>query len=230
MNKKLLKLFVETYTKGVIDFEGIKILLDYVEEDEKPVKLRIDNPEMISYTEHAILNRYFDEAADFAKLTSNSVGERGHVFAFANTILKQTETIDVENQFVSTYLSSQITSGAKKVKTLDISLSKKLKIDYTIDVDVIDWDIETHGEQINLNVDLVVLSVYDNFNHKQVDVEVLRIVFDTIYEDGTMHDLNEELCREMSRPIATTKTFYDWNDSYYVINTRFLTTSGKIIF
>lgn len=215
MNSKLLDIYVNKFTKGQIDFRGIKLKITYDDSNRYPITVEIQNPDDLPYTKSTIENAFQRSFEYFWKLTGLD----------SPPTSKYVEFINLKDKNIPRSFINKISKASKKIKTHNIIVKNLL--DCTIDVEVIGFKVNAFDDEIELGVNLILRKIYDNIKNKELELESIKDIFDIIYEEYSIPEFNFELCEPMAYAIYTEPTFFDNNYSMINIDIRLYSPTGK---
>ena len=226
MNEKLIKLYVEKFIKGEIDFEGIKLKISLSHPDDRwnyLMTLELENPLNKPYTMSAIEGAYIRSFNDFVKILGDRPGK--------HKPLSYCYFLNVEDIHIPKEFDDKIKSAGQTIKTYNI---KGRNIgNFTMDLKFIRYEIDVNDNAIDCDVKFIVERLFDNEIKREIDTvylsKIFGKIFDKVYEFSNIPDLNYDLCSPISSVIYNESTFIDQNDGFMRFNCDFYTKAGTRI-
>lgn len=225
MNPVFLKLYIQKYTKGVIENSGLKISLSYVDGDDKPIKLRIINPKDISYSKFAIEGIYYKSFKSFYEL----LGSKFNPFDIFNQLIRYTEFFDVKELYISKNTIKKISDVSKTIKKFRFEDNENSKT-YEIDVTVDDVKIKMYRGELHIDVKFIVNNLFIITDKKEIrDIDEFRLMLDRIYERYSIPDFFYDICSPISSVLTSIEPLFDNIDGTTYVDCSFKTDDGTVL-
>lgn len=222
MNERILKLYIEKFIKGEIDFEGIKLKISLSPPDDRwnyLMTLELENPLNKPYSIFSIENAYIRTFNSFIRFLGDNPRKYNP--------LRYCYFLNVEDIHIPKEFDNKIKAAGQTIKTYNI---KGRNIgNYTMDLKFIRHEIDVISEEINCDVKFIVERLFDNEIKREIDTVYLSKIFDKVYEFSNIPELNSDLCYPISSVIYDAPTLFDQYDSFMTFNTDFYTKAGTRI-
>ena len=228
INLKYLNFFIEKFTRGVLNFNGIDILLTFVDGDDPPVKLSIDNPNDLSYSKFAIEGFYYESFKEFYQsLSIDLLGNNNHL------LWKQLDSLteyNLKEEYISRDLYTKLMLMAKKVKVMGFGL-KSRNIGFSIHVDVTFVKLNSFYEENIIELKIVVLDIYDDFKDEKITniKSGMKLILDMVHDGPGIPDWLESYFTPMLVAVFNEKTLVDENDGYVNCTAKFFSPHGDFL-
>ena len=227
INLKYLKFFIEKFSRGVLNFNGIDILLTFVEGDDLPVKLSIDNPNDLSYSKFAIEGFYYESFKEFYQSLGIIDNINNHI------LWKQLNSLteyNIKEKYISRDLYTKLMLMAKKVKVMGFGLKSK-NIGFSIHVDVTFVKLNSFYEENNIELKIVVLDIYDDFKDEKItDIKSgMDLILDMVHDGPGIPDWLESYFTPMLVAVFNEVTLVDENDGYVTCAAKFFSPHGDFL-
>ena len=208
MDIRLVKLYVEKFIKGKLNFHDIT-LIPTIEEKGGRVTIiwEMENPNNISYTRYAVKNFIEASLEEFFNVTGYEVdsplgGRRG---------LIRNRYVILDNSIDDVYISSEMEI------TLEDKLRKEVMIgfgNYRIKTKGFDYDVSSYHEELTLDVSMMILEMFNKKLNKVLDEEEIKEFLGNVFQNGDESDLYDILTWHISNILYLSPTIFDQDEMY----------------
>ena len=221
MNRQLLKLYVEKFTKSEIDFHGIKLKLslDSDENANLPLILKMENPLNKPYTRFAIEGEFINSFYSFVRLLGEEPRQH-HPLLYCHFL-------NVKNIHITEDFFFRIKKAGQSIDTFNIT-GKDIG-DYTMDLKYRNFDIDVNDDGIEVDVKFTVERLFNSKTNKELETIYLDKIFKNVWEYYNIPELNSEVCSPIASVIYSEPTFFDRYEAYIQFNCDYYTKAGTRI-
>lgn len=230
MSEKLINLYISKYIKGSLNFNGIKLIPeivnngDYLDNKKLPkIYWLIENPNDLSYSQVAIQNFIVDSIYDFYKVSGQLIGEWLTTVRFiTNNYVK---FYNIESVYISKKLESKIDKTIAGIHSFT-ELNTGWKSEYEILV----YDISSHGsDEIRIESRVELRNTFSTRTNEKLTPDVIRDKFDKMENNDDFIGFVDRLLNPIADIIWNTITITDRDSMYISTNCEFLDEEGEVI-
>lgn len=214
---KLLKLYVDRYLKGKIDFDGLYII-PHLNEDNK-ISWTIENPNDLSYSLYPIKVKIRETFNDFLRMIGVPFSE------------KTTEHMEIRQLYgslVKLHNIENIYLSKKDGEKLKREIFKERKIKFS-DYDTVyeltcqgfEYEVMAYHEEIRLEAYVKILELKNLKTDEILDRKDTEKLLEEIYESGDIRELSDNVLAIPSNILYNNERIFDQGEGYLITDCTF---------
>ena len=208
MDIRLVKLYVEKFIKGKLNFHDITLIPTIEEKGGRVlINWEMENPNNISYTRFAVRNFIEASLEEFFNVTGYEVdsplgNRRGWI---------RKNYINMDDSIQDIYISS------KMQRTIEDKLREEVVVgfgNYQLKVEGFDYDISSYHEELTVEISMMILEVVYKKLDAVLNEEEVKQFLSKVFSDGSEQDLYDALSWHISSVLYHSPTIFDQDEMY----------------
>lgn len=208
MDIRLVKLYVEKFIKGKLNFHDITLIPTIEEKGGRVlINWEMENPNNISYTRFAVKNFIEASLEEFFNVTGYEVdsplgNRRG---------LIRKNYINMDDSIDEVYISSEME------RTIEDKLREEAMIgygNYQIKAKGFDYYISSYHEELTFEASMMILEIFNKKLNKVLDEEEIKKFLENVFQNGDEQELYDILTWHISSILYRSPTIFDQDEMY----------------
>lgn len=208
MDIRLVKLYVEKFIKGKLNFHDITLIPTIEEKGGRVlINWEMENPNNISYTRYAVKNFIEGSLEEFFNVTGYEVdsplgNRRGWI---------RKNYINMDDSIQDIYISS------KMERTIEDKLREEVIVgfgNYQLKVEGFDYQINSYHEELTVEISMMILEVVYKKLDAVLNEEEIKKFLSKVFNDGSEPDLYDALSWHISSVLYHSPTIFDQEEMY----------------
>lgn len=213
VDPKLIKLYINNFIRGEINFEGIKLIPMYNPKSELDLVVwKIKNPLDKSYSKYVIKEVIYNSLAKFSEL----LGDTSKYLS--NFYMKGRALMDfhlIPEQYLSLEFEKKIENAYKGEKVLGYKTEKYGILQFYFNIK--NLEIEFGGDEVILDSDIKILKIYSLKDQKEFHAKDYRQIIDWIDDSDGLWDLNNDMLDDVTEVIWSEDVLMDPNNNMIAV-------------
>ncbi len=220
-NNKMLKIYIDKYIDGELDFYGIKLIPTIT--DNQGMVWNVENPKNLSFTNYAATMFIYDSLLEYHALLGD-----------AN--LNYTESIRKISSYCYFNFGDEITDvffekldkEASKIKNIEFPGINKSQGFYS-DCKVKVVNLFSDDNELELSLDVFLKNATDNLTGEIIDdEEKISDIIGKLIDDGYIFDLEDYFSQNILNLISGDKRVFDMDTSYTRISPIYFFNGNRL--
>jgi hypothetical protein len=207
LNNKILKIYIDKYINGELDFYGIKLIPTIT--DNKGMVWNVENPKNLSFTNYAASNFIYDSLLEYHALLGDSNLSYIELVRKISSYCYFNFGDEITNEFFE-----ELNKEASKIKNIEFPAINKSPGFYS-DCKVKVIDLFSEGNDLVLSLDVFLKNATDNLTDEIIDdEEKISNILSKLIDDGYIFDLEDDFFHNILNLISGDKRVFDMETSY----------------
>ena len=223
MNKKILRLYVDKYINGELDFYGIKLIPTIT--DNQGMVWNVENPKNLSFTDHAASNFIYDSLLEYHALLGESNLSYNELVRKISSYCYFNFGDEITGEFFE-----KLYREASKIKNIEFPAINKSPGFYS-DCKVKVVNLFSDGNELELSLDVFLKNATDNLTGEIIDdEEKISDIISKLIDDGHIFDLENDFSENILSLIRSDKRVFDMDTSYTRISPIYFFKGSRLTY